>query len=223
MRHILLRSLCVAVLFLPSICPAGDVVFEEILDSPGTGWKNVLKRGQPVVKPMQNGESALRINNHVLGHALSTPLKEYFKIEVETLHGEDGAFLWFGLFDPLLEKGYAVGWSNPPQDHNNAYGRLGVYKVRLEPGDKPEILFKNPAGSRQAEVLGNEVKSPHATLAEPPAKLKLVWNKADGSLVLSCDGEELVRVVDSDITEFEGVLLSGNKKSIYRSVKIEGK
>jgi hypothetical protein len=71
--------------------------------------------------------------------------------------------------------------------------------------------------------LGNEVKSPHATLAEPPAKLKLVWNKADGSLVLSCDGEELVRVVDSDITEFEGVLLSGNKKSIYRSVKIEGK
>jgi hypothetical protein len=147
-------------------------------------------------------------------------VKEHFELEVEALHGEDGAFLWFGVFDPLLEKGYAVGWQAPPGQNN---GRLGIYKVKLEQGEKPEILFKGPEGSRQAEILGAEVKSPHGTLAEPPAKLKLVWNKADGSLVLSCDGEELAREVDSDVTEFEGVLLSGNKKSVYRSVKMQGK
>ena len=211
----------IVVLCISTTCLAEDVVFEEVFTAkPGSEWENVLKRGQPVVQPLENGEPALRINNHVLGHSLSSPLKEHFELEVEALHGEDGAFLWFGAFDPLLENGYAVGWQAPPGQSN---GRFGIYKVKLEQGEKPEILFKGPDGSHQAEILGAEVKSPHGTLAEPPAKLKLVWNKADGSLVLSCDGEELARVVDSDVTEFEGVLLSGNKKSIYRSVKIQGK
>lgn len=136
------------------------------------------------------------------------------------MHGGDGAFLWFGVIDALLENGYAVGWQAPPGASN---GRLGIYKVKVPPGEKPEILFKGPDGSRQAELVGAEVRSPHGPMAEPPAKLKLTWNKETGSLILSYDGQELTSVIDTDVSEFEGVLISGNKDTLYRSVRVRGR
>ena len=207
---------------------ADEAVFQETFGENGPavvtgGWQNVLQRGQPSLKMLESGESAARVNNHVLGHALPAPLKENFEMEVEVLHGGDGAFLWFGLFDALLEKGYVVGWALPPADQGNPEGKLTLRKVQLETGDKPEILLKNAAGTAQSQVLGDEIRSPRNALTEPPPKFKLSWSKASGELVLECDGAEMARASDSSFSEFESILISGNKDSLYRTVTVTGK
>jgi hypothetical protein len=205
-----------------------EAVFQETFGENGSaavtdGWQNVLQRGQPSLKMLESGESSIRVNNHVLGHVLPDPLKENFQLEVEALHGSDGAFLWFGLFDSLLEKGYVVGWAIQPADQGNPDGKLTLRKVQLEAGDKPEILLKNATGTAQSQVLGDEVRSPRNALAEPPPKFKLSWSKVDGELVLECDGAEVARVADSSFSEFDSVLISGNKDTVYRSVAVSGK
>jgi len=205
-----------------------EVVFQETFGEHGAaavseGWQNVLQRGQPSLKMLDSGESAVRVNNHVLGHSLLNPLRENFQMEVEVLHGSDGAFLWFGLFDSLLEKGYVMGWAIQPTDQGNPDGKLTLRKVQLEAGDKPEILLKGATGTSQSEILGQEVRSPRNALVEPPPKFKLSWSKAAGELVLECDGAEVARVADSSFSEFDSVLISGNKDTVYRSVTVTGK
>ncbi|WP_043581900.1 hypothetical protein [Geminisphaera colitermitum] len=215
-----------AAAMLPLLLTATPVpeVFTQTFEDASSDdtWQNVSQRGKPGIRILDDGKPALRINNHVIGHALPKTLKKSFSIEVETLHSEAGALLWFGLFDSTLGKGYIVRWSLPPA--NNAAGSFSIRMVNnVAAGEKPEILLRNQDRTPQSKVLGaDRVPSPRPALQTPPARLKLTWEKATGQLMLECDGQVLAKTEDSELDSFENVLLSGNRFSIYRSVRITG-
>jgi hypothetical protein len=220
-----LLALSVGSWLVPATSEAEETVFEQSFTSDASDdtWQNVSQRGQAKITTLADDQPALRINNHVIGHTLPKPLTEDFTLEVEALHSEDAAVLWFGLFDKLLEHGYVVVWQNPPTAQGYVNGKLSLRKVSLSAGAKPEILLMNKDRSRQSIVLGQEfVVPPHPTQQTPPAKLSLSWDKATGTLVLSCDGQEMLRTTDTDLNQFDAVLLSGNKFSLYRSVTVKG-
>ena len=206
---------------------AQDAVLEQAFGEhgetdAGKEWENVSQRGQAVIKPLKDGKPALRINNHVIGRSLPKPLTERFVLEVEALHSEDGAMLWFGLFDDMLEKGYIVSWSNPPASQGYFNGKVALRKVTTQNGDKPEILLMDRDRNRQSEVLGSEVPPPHSTMEEPLPTIKLTWDKPTHELTVYFDGVEVARATDDEFNQFDALLLSGNKFSIYRSVTLKG-
>lgn len=197
----------------------------------GETWDFISGHAPAIVSmPELDKAPVLSLANGVMAVRLKHPPTKSATLEAEVLHTNYRRGQWFGFFDRNRTHGYVVNWDSSSEESFNSQGFLTLRKVDLgkiseENANAAGQLTMNLAGSQQ---LGAAIKCPRPDGEEGKrattgafAKIRLEW-KQGGDLVVSVDGEPVIREWDAEFTEPEAVVVSGNDAGIYRKIAVFG-